>query len=160
MIILGIDPGLRKTGFGVIKKVKAHYSFIDAGVILLDNIKDLHDRLFELYQKVECLFHAYKPNCLSLEKVFIGKNARSAFLIGEARAACIIAAKKFNVPVFEYAARSVKQGIAGYGAADKEDVNRVIKIILGLKGEIKEDASDALALAIFHGNIDYVRSLQ
>ena len=153
MIILGVDPGLRKTGYGLIEKHTGGYKLIAADVINLEKIPDIHDRLYHLFVELNMLLKQYKPSCVSLEKIFSGKNIRSAFVIGEARAACIISALSHGVKVYEYATRSVKQGVTGYGGAAKEDVERMVKLILNFNGKLKEDASDALALAIFHGNM-------
>jgi len=153
MIILGIDPGLRKTGFGFIQKKGSSFSLIKAGVIRLDVKSSTHARLFQLFNELNSLIKDIKPACMAIEKVFTGKNARSAFLIGEARAACIITALTYNIAVFEYATRAVKQGVAGYGDATKDALQRMVRLILNINNELEEDASDALALAIFHGNI-------
>lgn len=153
MIILGIDPGLRKTGFGIVEKIGNTYRYINSGIIKLDKISGVHERLLTLFFEVEKLIREYRPKCISLEKAFVGKNARSAFMIGEARAVCIIAGKKADLPVYEYPTRSVKQGITGFGGAEKGSVKHMVKIILNISDNISDDASDALALAIFHGNI-------
>lgn len=153
MIILGIDPGMRKTGYGFIKKEAGNFIFINAGVIRLDTKKSPKDRLFSLFKEVSELIETNVPDCMAIEKVFTGINARSALLLGEARAACILSALNYNIGVFEYAPRSVKQGVAGYGNATKDALERMVKIILNYHGVLEEDASDALALAIFHGNI-------
>lgn len=155
MIILGIDPGLRKTGYGFLRKSGGDFTLIKAGVIKLDTKSSTHDRLFQLFTELNSLVKEIKPSCMVIEKVFIGKNARSAFLIGEARAACIITALSYSIAVYEYATRAVKQGIAGYGDANKDALQRMVKMILNINSELEEDASDALALAIFHGNISY-----
>lgn len=153
MIILGIDPGLRKTGYGFIEKNGGNFVLIKSGIIKLDVRLTVHERLYQLYSEFVKLINEVTPKCMAIEKVFTGKNARSAFLIGEARAACIIAALGKNIKVFEYATRAVKQGVAGYGDASKEALQKMVKLILGYNGKLEEDASDALALAIFHGNI-------
>ncbi|MCX7771152.1 MAG: crossover junction endodeoxyribonuclease RuvC [Proteobacteria bacterium] len=158
MIILGIDPGLRKTGFGIVEKRGQEYRLINAGVIRLDKLSDLHDRLLKLFFEIENLIKEFNPNCISLEKAFVGKNARSAFMIGEARAVCIVAGRKANLPVYEYPTRSIKQGLTGFGGAEKKSVKHMVKVILKINGEISDDASDALAIAIFHGNIGYNRN--
>lgn len=155
MIILGIDPGLRKTGFGVVEKKGNTYKYINCGVIKLDKIPSVHDRLLKLFFEIERLIKSHNPQCISLESAFVGKNARSAFMIGEARAVCIIAGRKADLPVYEYPTRSVKQGITGFGGAEKGSVKHMVKIILNINGDISDDASDALAIAIFHGNIAY-----
>lgn len=159
MIILGIDPGLRKTGYGVIEKKGNTYRLLESGIIKLEKIPDLHDRLLSLYLAIENILSKYRPSCISIEKAFVGRNAKSAFMIGEARAVCILAAKKQSIPVFEYATRSVKQGLTGFGSSEKANVKKMVKLVLGVNDDLKDDASDALALAIFHGNIDYARGI-
>ncbi len=153
MIILGIDPGLRKTGYGFIKKETNGYVLLKAGLIKLDVKQDTHQRLYQLHRELNLLSEEIKPDCMAIEKAFVGKNARSAFLIGEARAACILSAMEKGVDIFEYAPRAVKQGVTGYGDATKEQLQKMVKLILNHKDLIEEDASDALAVAIFHGNI-------
>jgi len=155
VVILGIDPGLRKTGFGIVKKIGQTYKLISAGTIILDKTSNPHERLLKLFHEIEKLIKEHRPQCMSLERAFVGKNVKSAFMIGEARAVCIIAGKKADIPVYEYPTRSVKQGITGFGGAEKSSVKHMVKIILNIKGNISDDASDALALAIFHGNIGY-----
>lgn len=153
MLVLGIDPGLRKTGYGFVKRSFGQLNFIDAGVINLEIYPDRQDRLYFLYESLNNLVKKYNPSAISLEKVFSGRNVRSAFLIGEARAVSIISGKSHSINIFEYSARAVKQGITGYGNATKEDVKRMVKLILNIKDAIKDDASDALALAIYHLNV-------
>lgn len=157
MIILGIDPGLRKTGYGFLEKKGSNYSIIKLGTIILDTKKTTHFRLWQLFDTFSQLITEVKPDCMAIERVFTSKNIRSAFLIGEARAACIISAVSNGVDIFEYATRAVKQGITGYGDAGKEDVQKMVRLILKYNGKLEEDAADALALAIFHGNISEVK---
>lgn len=153
MIVLGIDPGLRKTGYGLVKNKAGQPEFISAGIVDLEKYTDRHSKLYFLFESLNEIIEKYKPSAISLEMVFTGKNIKSAFLIGEARAVSIISGKKFNLNVYEYSARAVKQGITGYGNATKDDVKRMVKLILNIKDNLKDDASDALALAIYHLNV-------
>lgn len=153
MIVLGIDPGLRKTGYGLVKNNAGQPEFISAGIINLETNLDRHSKLYFLFESLNQIIEKYKPSAISLEMVFTGKNIKSAFLIGEARAVSIISGKKFNLNVYEYSARAVKQGITGYGNATKDDVKRMVKLMLNIKDDIKDDAADALALAIYHLNV-------
>lgn len=153
MIVLGIDPGLRKTGYGLITSEKGELRFISADIINLEKISNVYDRLYYLYEKLNDIIEKFNPQALSLEKIFTGKNVRSAFMIGEARAVSILSAKKKGLNIFEYSARAVKQGVTGYGNASKEEVKRMVKLILNIKDDLKDDASDALALAIYHINV-------
>ncbi|MCX7990808.1 MAG: crossover junction endodeoxyribonuclease RuvC [Proteobacteria bacterium] len=153
MIVLGIDPGLRKTGYGLIENYAGQPRFINSGIINLETYPDRHDRLYFLYESLNEIIEIYSPSAISLEMIFTGRNIKSAFMISEARAVSIISGKKSGLKIYEYSARAVKQGITGYGNASKEDVKRMVKMILNIKGNIKDDASDALALAIYHVNV-------
>lgn len=153
MIVLGIDPGLRKTGYGLVDRYEGQLRFISAGVIDLTRFNDRYERLYFLFESLNKLIGTYKPSDLSLEKIFTGKNVKSAFSIGEARAISIISAKKFNLNIYEYSAKAVKQGVTGYGNATKDDVKKMVKLILNIRKDFKDDASDALALAIYHLNV-------
>ncbi len=153
MIVLGVDPGLRKTGYGIVRLEKGVLSHVTAGIINLEKIPSIFDRLYYLYDELNQIICRFSPNVLSLEKIFTGKNIRSAFMIGEARAIAILSAKKAGLDIFEYTSRAVKQGVTGYGNASKEEVKRMVKLILNLREDIKDDASDALALAIYYINV-------
>lgn len=154
MTILGIDPGSRTTGYGVVLKRPGGFDLVSAGVVRLDRIDDFNDRLLQLHEAVCALITEFSPACLSIERAFMGKNVASAFKLGAARAACIISAKRASIPVFEYTAREVKMGIAGSGAAEKADVQKAVRWLLRLpqSGRLQADAADAIAIAMHHGN--------
>ncbi len=153
MTVLGIDPGLRKTGYGIVRTDSGLLKHVADGIISLDKIPSIYDRLSFLYDQLNLIIEKYSPQVLSLEKIFTGKNVRSAFMIGEARAIAILSAKKSGLQIFEYTPREVKQGVTGYGNASKEEVKKMVKLILNLRGDIRDDASDALALAIYYINV-------
>lgn len=153
MIILGIDPGSRFLGFAVLEvsstqplKMKP----LEYGVLKFDSKENLTQRLLEIGQGVQDLMTTYKPDHVSLEKIFLGKNADSAFKMGHARGVVIYETLKSNVQVFEYATRVVKKGITGNGGAEKEHVRSVLQNLLKIPPIKSLDASDALAMACFH----------
>lgn len=150
MIILGIDPGSRFLGYAVISVQGTTMKPIDFGVLKFNGDVPLSERLQSIGLGVRELFEKYKPNHLSLEKIFLGKNADSAFKMGHARGVVIYESLLAKCEVHEYATRVVKKGITGNGGAEKEHVRLVVRNMLQL-GPVKSlDASDALAMACFH----------
>lgn len=148
--ILGIDPGSRITGFGLIESDGERLIHIRHGVIALDEKATFSTRLGQLGEGISELLTQHRPHLVVLEKVFLGKNADSAFKLGHARGVLMCATVQAGVEIFEYAARQVKKGVTGNGGASKEDVQMVVQNLLGLSNIQRIDASDALALACFH----------
>ncbi len=151
MKILGIDPGSRLTGYGIIEGSASNYRYIASGCIRV-KADYFPDRLKQIFDGIVEIVTLYQPDCMAIEQVFMHKNADSALKLGQARGAAICAVQTNNVPVFEYAARQVKQAIAGKGNADKLQVQHMVKIILNLQGELQIDASDALGISICHAH--------
>lgn len=149
-IILGIDPGSRLTGFGVIEYQGSKLRYITSGCIRIDISKDLSFRLKQIFDCVSEIIQANNPDEFAIEQVFMGKNADSALKLGQARGSAIVAAGQFELPVSEYAARAVKQAVTGKGSAEKEQVQHMVQILLNLPGKPQADAADALAIAITH----------
>jgi crossover junction endodeoxyribonuclease RuvC len=151
MRILGIDPGSRLTGYGVIDYASPLYRYVASGCI---NIKADYfpDRLKQIFDGVLQLVDMYQPEALAIEQVFMHKNADSALKLGQARGAAICAVQTQGLSVFEYAPRQVKQALVGKGSADKLQVQHMVKILLNRQGELSADASDALGLAICHAH--------
>ncbi len=152
MIILGIDPGSRFLGYGVISVANSQLKAIDYGVLKFAADVPLSQRLHEIGAGVQELFKKFQPAHLSLEKIFLGKNADSAFKMGHARGVIIYEALLANCEVHEYATRVVKKGIVGNGGADKEHVRTVVCNLLQLPILKSLDASDALAMACYHSS--------
>lgn len=152
MIILGIDPGSRFLGFGVLLFENNILTPIEYGVLKFNVNEDLTNRLLEIGDGVRELFQDHKPDHVSIEKIFLGKNVDSAFKLGHARGVVIYEALKAQAEVFEYATRLVKKGITGNGSAEKDNVRVVIQNILKIPPVKSLDASDALALACFHSS--------
>lgn len=150
-IILGIDPGSRLTGYGVIQQQGSRSEYISSGCIRLPEA-DLSERLKHIFQGVSEIIRQHQPVFFAIEQVFMARNADSALKLGQARGAAIVAATQFELPVFEYSARQVKQAVVGTGAADKAQVQHMVKAILKLPGNPQADAADALAVALCHGH--------
>lgn len=151
-LILGIDPGSRIAGYGVIRAVGNKLQYVASGCIRVDTSKDLAFRLKQINLCVTEIIDAYGPEEFAIEQVFMGKNVDSALKLGQARGVAIVAAAVKDIPVFEYAARSVKQAVTGKGSADKEQVQKMVQTLLKLPGTPQADAADALAIAICHAN--------
>lgn len=151
MRILGIDPGSRLTGFGVIEGSTQGYKYIASGSIRVKT-DYFPDRLKQIFDGIVEVVERYQPEQMAIEQVFMHKNADSALKLGQARGAAICAVHTFNLPVFEYAARQVKQAVVGKGAADKLQVQHMVKILLNIQGELQIDASDALGISICHAH--------
>ncbi|MBC8196773.1 MAG: crossover junction endodeoxyribonuclease RuvC [Candidatus Marinimicrobia bacterium] len=151
MIILGIDPGLSKMGFGVIKINDEQPSLIDFGIISTTADQPLEKRLKTIYLDLKTVIKEYQPKAMSVEGSFFGKNVRSMMMLGHARGMALLGAAQAGIPVYEYSPRKIKQSVTGNGNATKEQVKYMVQIILGLKEKkIPDDASDALAIALCH----------
>ncbi|WP_241627371.1 crossover junction endodeoxyribonuclease RuvC [Rosenbergiella epipactidis] len=151
-IIMGIDPGSRVTGYGVIRQVGRQLTYLGSGCIRT-NTPALPERLRLIYAGVSEIITQFSPDYFAIEQVFMAKNADSALKLGQARGAAIVAAVNQTLPVFEYAARQVKQTVTGTGAADKAQVQHMVRTLLKLPANPQADAADALAIAITHCHI-------
>jgi crossover junction endodeoxyribonuclease RuvC len=149
--ILGVDPGSRCTGYGVIDADATTARCIDAGVIRLDG-ESMPARLHGIFDSLREVIERGQPEVLAVEQVFMHRNAASALKLGQARGAVICAAAQRRLVVHEYAPRAVKQAVVGSGAADKAQVQHMVRILLALQGELAEDAADALAVALCHSH--------
>lgn len=148
-IILGIDPGSRITGYGVISQKKHQLTYLGSGCIrTLDN--GLPHKLKLIYSGVTEIITQFSPDVFCIEQVFMSKNADSALKLGQARGVAIVAATNHNLPVFEYAARQVKQTVVGNGGADKKQVQHMVRYLLKVPSGLQADSADALAIAITH----------
>lgn len=151
-LILGVDPGSLKTGFGVIDANAGRLNYIASGVVRLTPSDSLPVRLKVIFESLNEIIEEYNPQEMAIEQVFLAKNPNSALKLGQARGAAIVSAGCFNVPVFEYEARKVKQSVVGTGSAEKTQVQHMVKTLLKLNATPQEDAADALAVAICHAH--------
>ena len=152
MIILGIDPGLRTTGFGVIEKLGNKLRYIASGTVKTGSEGALPPRLKIILQGVSEIVGTYRPDCAAIEKVFVNVNPQSTLLLGQARGAAICALVNSDLSVAEYTALQVKQAVTGHGKAAKEQVQDMVSRLLSLPGLPGTDAADALGVAICHAN--------
>ncbi len=160
MIILGIDPGLRVTGFGVIDKQGQRLAYIASGTIRTPD-GDLPERLKCILAGVGEVIATYKPGCAAIEKVFVNVNPQSTLLLGQARGAAICALVQADLAVAEYTALQVKQAVVGHGKAQKQQVQDMVQRLLSLSGLPGADAADALGVAICHAHSgDALKALQ
>ena len=147
-IIIGIDPGSRHTGYGIIRVIGSQTTYLNSGCIHLTGI-ELPQRLQKIFANLQAVVQHYQPEEAAIEQVFMHENASSALKLGQARGAAIVA---LTIPVAEYSARQVKQSIVGYGAAKKEQVQHMVGKLLNIKEQLQADEADALAIALCHAH--------
>lgn len=150
-LILGIDPGSRITGFGIVREGLNGCEYVTSGCIRLGS-GPFPERLKQIFDGLSELIGQYRPEVLSIEQVFMARNPDSALKLGQARGAAIVAAVHAGLEVHEYSARQVKQAVVGTGAADKNQVQHMVTQLLGLSGTPQADAADALAIALCHAH--------
>ena len=152
MIVLGIDPGSRITGYGVIRKEGNRLIHLDNGAIFTDSATDFPGRLQKIYTGVADIISQFSPDVMAIENIFFATNVQSALKLGQARGAAIVAGVNASLPVSEYTALQVKQAVVGHGKAAKEQVQQMVRALLNLPEVAQADAADALAVAICHAN--------
>ncbi|MCY4641917.1 MAG: crossover junction endodeoxyribonuclease RuvC [Gammaproteobacteria bacterium] len=151
--ILGIDPGLRITGFGIIESDGTSSSYVHSGSIRNTGSEaGMAQRLGLIFSQLTQIITRYQPDEVAVEEVFVSRNISSALKLGHARGAIISAAVQLQVPVSEYSARTVKQAVVGNGAASKQQVQHMVLRLLGLRGELQADEADALAVSLCHAH--------
>ena len=151
MKILGIDPGIGRCGWGVITIERSKLSVISYGCIETSSKQEVSERLLEVYDGVLGIINKYKPDELSIEELFFNNNAKTAFVVGQARGVILLAASQKNLNIGIYTPLQVKSSLTGYGKAEKSQVGKMVKAILNLKEIPKlDDTTDALAIAITH----------
>jgi crossover junction endodeoxyribonuclease RuvC len=152
MIILGIDPGIATTGFGVCRKVKDSFEYINCGVIETAKGQRVERRIRHVHDAVVQLIQTYQPDALAVEELFFFSNQKTVINVAQARGVILLAAEECGIPVFEYTPLQVKQSVVGYGRAEKHQVMEMIRILFRLPGVPRpDDAADALAIALTHG---------
>jgi len=150
--ILGIDPGSRATGYGVIAKKGNKLSYIACGIIRLGDKYSFNDRLKVIFDGLCEVIETHKPVVAAVEDVFVAANPRTALKLGHARGAAVLAALQNGLAVYDYTPRMVKQSVVGYGNAEKGQVQQMVRVLLHLSASPGADAADALAVAMCHAN--------
>jgi len=151
LIVLGIDPGIAILGYGVIHSEGNKLRLIQYGAVTTPPEWSMPERLKYIYDQVTNLIVEYKPDAIAVEELFFNKNVKTALTIGHARGVALVAAAKEGMDLYEYTPLQVKQAVVGYGRADKQQVQQMVKVLLNLREIPKpDDAADALAVAICH----------
>jgi len=153
MLIIGLDPGLGTTGWGIVAKVGSRLSHIANGQIRTDPKQSLAERLVVLDRELADVILAHQPDAGAVEEVFVNTNAQSTLKLGQARGVCLLALARAGMPVAEYSTRLVKKALVGTGAAEKAQVQAMLKVLLPGVKLAGADAADALAVAITHANM-------
>jgi crossover junction endodeoxyribonuclease RuvC len=150
--ILGIDPGSRATGYGIIDRLGSGIGFVACGTIRTGGGGSMAERLLLIYQGLKQIIDLHGPDVAAVEDVFLSRNPGSALKLGQARGVAVLAAARSGLAIHDYSPRLVKQAVAGYGQADKQQVQHMVKALLELSASPSSDAADALAVAICHAN--------
>ncbi|MGI6593947.1 MAG: crossover junction endodeoxyribonuclease RuvC [Christensenellales bacterium] len=158
MRIIGIDPGYGILGFGIIDYQNNKHTLVDYGVIKTSKDISFPDRLLHIGKRLNELLEIYNPKEMAVEELFFQKNAKTAMFVAQARGVILYVAKEKNIPVYEYTPLQIKQGLTGYGRAEKIQIQQMVKLFLNLTKIPKpDDAADALAVAITHSNTKVYR---
>ena len=153
MIILGIDPGYAILGWGVIEMKGNHFKVLDYGSVTTDSKMEMPDRLKVLYNSLMDIIVRYEPDVASIEELFFNTNAKTAILVGQARGVAVLACANSGLEIDEYTPLQIKQAVVGYGRADKIQVQKMVKTILGVESLPKlDDTTDSMAAAICHAH--------
>ncbi len=153
MRILGIDPGYAIMGYGIVDMKGNKFTPCTYGVVTTDKDMDMPDRLVQLYRSLINLIEEYRPDAVAVEELFFNKNAKTAIMVGQARGVALLACANSGLDIYEYTPLQIKQGLIGYGRAEKEQIQFMVKTILNLSEAVtQDDTADALAAAICHGN--------
>ena len=151
MIILGIDPGIAKVGWGVIKDEKGKQTAIDFGCFITSSKENLENRLTKIYDFILELINKFSPETVAIEQLYFAANSKTALIVGQARGVILLASSKSNTVTQSYTPLQVKQGLTGFGRADKNQIQSMVSAILHLpKKVVQDDTADALAIAITH----------
>ncbi|WZL78379.1 crossover junction endodeoxyribonuclease RuvC [Eubacteriales bacterium mix99] len=153
MRVLGIDPGMAIMGYGVVEDRENSVKMLDYGAATTPSTMETPQRLLHIFNSTERLIEEFSPDAIAYEELFFNKNAKTALIIGHARGVSVLAGARKGIDLFEYTPLQVKQAVVGYGRADKQQVQHMVKLLLSLREIPKpDDAADALAVAICHIN--------
>ena len=156
--IIGIDPGSRSTGYGVIDSDGFRHDYVTSGFIKIKG-DELPERLGMIFAEIGGIIEKWQPQTMGIEQVFVNKNVDSALKLGQARGAAICAGTNAKLNVGEYTPRAVKKAVVGNGSADKEQIQQMMKLLLKLDFDPQNDEADGLAIAVCHANHMHVRAL-
>ncbi len=153
IVVMGIDPGVANTGFGVVRVAGSRMSAIDGGVVESSADEPAANRLVRIHSALEELIRWHEPVAVALEEVYFGKNVRSAIAVGQSRGVAMLAAAQRGIPCFDYSPQAVKMSVCGSGSAAKRQVQRMVGALLGLpRAPASDHAADALAIAVCHAS--------
>ena len=153
MRVVGIDPGISHTGFGIVDADgRGRLTHVTNGSIRTSAEAPFVERLSRIHTELEALFREFRPHHMAVEQVFFARNARSALLLGQARGVTLLSAALFGIPVYEYAATEIKKAVCRYGQAGKQQVGAMVKALLGMEQRLPSHAADALAVCICHAH--------
>ncbi len=156
--IIGIDPGSRCTGYGVIDSDGLRHLYVTSGFVKITG-DELPERLGMIFNEISLIIEKWQPQTMGIEQVFMNKNADSALKLGQARGAAICAATNAELEVGEYTPRAIKKAVVGNGSADKEQIQQMMKLLLKLDFEPQSDEADGLAIALCHANHMHMKTL-
>ncbi len=152
MLALGVDPGSRATGYGLVEKGDTGLVLVDAGCITSTARAPFYERLYHIYESVKDVINRYHPDEMAIEDIFYAKNVRTSLRLGHVRGVILVAAVQYSIRIFEYTPLEIKKSVVGYGGATKEQVRSMVSIILNTDRTFSLDTSDALATVICHMN--------
>ena len=161
-IILGIDPGFGRLGYGIIKKdQKNEWKMVGCGCIETSPKKSFVERISQIHQELVKIIKKHKPTRMAVEKLFFFSNVKTAIEVGQARGVVLLTGVENNLPIDEFTPLQVKQAITGYGRAEKDQMQKMVSVVLGIKEKIKsDDAADALAVALCAGQSLWVKKIK
>jgi crossover junction endodeoxyribonuclease RuvC len=158
--IAGVDPGTIRTGIAIVESEGRHAALLFSGTVHTDSIKPIAERLQVIYTELKQVFETWAPQVVALESVFYQKDFKAAVKVGEARAAAMLSARAFGVPVVEYSPARVKESICGNGRAAKEQIQYMVRHILNYRGTLSADSADAVAIALCHVHSQRFRQIE
>jgi crossover junction endodeoxyribonuclease RuvC len=160
VIVLGIDPGTAALGYGIVERTGGRLREVDHGCLVTSPDLGLPERLLAIHSLVDELLSLHQPHLLGIERLFFSRNVQTAFAVGQARGVVLLAAAQHGTPVREATPNEVKSAITGYGAADKDQVQRMVQLVLGMSDVPRpDDAADALAIATWAANVERGRQV-
>ena len=151
MLVLGIDPGTAITGYGLVHELDDGLSLVECGIVTTPSSQRLPERLQTIYRDLSAVIGKWRPEEAAVEELFFSRNVRTALSVGQARGVALLALVDAGLPIFEYKPLEIKQAVAGYGGADKQQVQEMVRMLLNLdRVPQPDDAADAVAVAVCH----------